>query len=74
MGELRDPERACFLMGALCKEKRVLSEYCEYIKEFGDPCLVSPLYDFDFTDYYHETMGSPLYRRFYIYWAGISQE
>jgi hypothetical protein len=74
MGELRAPEKACLLVGVLCRDKDVLTEYCHCIKEFGDPCLASPLYDFDFTEYYHASMGAPLFRRFYLYPPGFAPE
>jgi hypothetical protein len=37
------------------------------IKEFGEPGCSSPVLLFDFTDYYAADMGSPLFRRFYLY-------
>lgn len=71
MGPIRPPERACLLIGALCKEKDILTEAPQAIKEFGSVAVASPLIDFHFTDYYSRSMGAPLFRRFYLYAAGF---
>jgi len=60
------------LMGVLSKERKLLTVEMKSIKEFGRALITSPVMDFDYTDYYTKSMGSPLFRRFYLYPAGFA--
>jgi hypothetical protein len=74
MGELRSVEPSCLLIGVLCKNPDVLTKYMERVNEFGAPLFTSPVIPFDYTDYYTPTMGTPLFRRFYLYPPTFARE
>ncbi|MBU0753691.1 MAG: DUF4416 family protein [Planctomycetes bacterium] len=71
MGPLRNMERACLLLGVLCKDDDALTHYMKGVKDFGEALIISQVIAFDFTEYYTADMGSPLVRRFYLYPPGF---
>jgi hypothetical protein len=74
MGEVHAPERACLIVGVLCKDDGVLTSFMKKINDFGTPEIISGPIPFDFTNYYTPTMGAPLIRRFYLYSPGFQTE
>lgn len=46
----------------------------ELIHVFGDIDMISPWFDFDFTEYYHAEMGAPLCRRVLVFRELVGQD
>ncbi len=68
------PDPAKLLISLVMKDKRILNDVLPLIVEiFGDIDIISEWFDFDFTDYYYQEMGSPLFRRVVVFKNLISQ-
>jgi hypothetical protein len=69
------PPPAKLVIGIFLKEKMLLPEVAATLRsEFGPLDMVSPWFAFDFTDYYAQEMGGPLYRRMLVFHTLIAQE
>jgi hypothetical protein len=69
------PQPAKLVVGVFLQDKRLLQDVVRPLQSaFGAVDMVSPWFDFDFTDYYRSEMGSPLYRRMLAFKPLIMQE
>ncbi len=65
MAEPEQPALVKFICGMISASRDLFDEATGKLTQaFGPVDLVSEIMDFDLTDYYHEQMGLPLYRRF----------
>jgi len=65
MGEVREPEAAALVVGALTSDPEFLERIeRELIERFGPVGVASPPWPFRFTDYYRAEMGPNLTRKF----------
>jgi len=62
------PDPAKLVISLVMKDKRILNDVLPLIVEiFGDIDIISKWFDFDYTDYYYQEMGSPLFRRILVF-------
>lgn len=70
----QSPKPAKLVIGLILKEKDLLESIVNnLIGKYGDIDVVSPWFDFDYTDYYEKEMGSPLARRLVVFKPLIQQ-
>lgn len=63
------------VIGAFLKDKPLFEKVAEDLQHaFGDIEMVSPWFDFNFTDYYIAEMGGPLFRRMLVFQQLIEQD
>jgi hypothetical protein len=63
------------VIGVFLKEKTLFEKVAEDLcKKFGKIEMISPWFDFNFTDYYASEMGGPLFRRMLVFQELIEQE
>jgi hypothetical protein len=75
MSQPQTPHPAKLVIGIFLKHKlRIQSVARDLADRFGTVDMLSPWYDFDFTDYYASEMGAPLLRRIFIFKTLIGQE
>jgi len=69
------PDQAKLIMSLFMNDKTILESVLPMVEErFGKIDLISPWFDFDYTDYYFREMGSPLFRRVVVFKELIEQE
>ncbi len=65
MAEATQPPKVKLICGMISARKELFDEAARPLEAaFGPVDLASDVMDFDFTHYYDQTMGSPLFRRF----------
>jgi len=65
MAEATQPPKVKLICGMISAEAALFEEAGKALAErFGDIDITSEVMDFDFTHYYDDEMGRPLYRRF----------
>jgi hypothetical protein len=75
LSQPQDPQPAKLVVGIFLQDKQLLSQTVGQLQSaFGAIDIVSPWFDFDFTDYYASEMGRPLYRRMVAFKQLIPQE
>jgi hypothetical protein len=75
MSQPQTPHPAKLVIGVLLKHRpRIQSIARDLVDRFGAVDMLSPWYDFDFTDYYAAEMGAPLLRRIFVFKNLIGQE
>ncbi len=65
MGEIVDPLQAVLIVGALGHDDALVWARDTVESRWGEICLVSPRFDFDFTTYYEAEMGKDLKKQFF---------
>ncbi|MCP3900201.1 MAG: DUF4416 family protein [Desulfobacteraceae bacterium] len=71
----KKPLPAKLLIGFFMQEKEIFDEILTIIKEkLGIIDIISPWFDFDYTDYYEKEMGNNLFRRIIVIKDLIEQE
>ncbi len=71
----KKPLPAKLLLGFFMQEKVIFNEILTIIKEkLGSIDIISPWFDFDYTDYYEKEMGDNLFRRIIVFKDLIEQE
>ncbi|MDY0223525.1 MAG: DUF4416 family protein, partial [Desulfobacterium sp.] len=64
----RQPDPAKLVIGLFMNDQAIFQELLESLeKKFGAIDMVSPWFDFDYTDYYNREMGSSLFRRVAVF-------
>ena len=64
MAEIKEPERVKLFSAIMGADKEALSQARSYLEDsYGKIDVESKLFDFNFTDYYEEQMGTDLLRR-----------
>ena len=75
MSKLKTPKPAKLIVGFFLKERSLAQAVAEALAErFGNLDLISPWIPFDYTDYYTQEMGRPLYRRMLAFTEMIEQD
>lgn len=74
MSVLQPPRPAKLVIGVFMKQKALFAQIAGLlIKEFGAVDIISRWFLFDYTDYYTNEMGSPLFRRMIAFHGFIDQ-
>jgi len=69
------PEKALLFTGALFSNEDYYAEARQSLERiFGEAIMESPPIRWDYTDYYKEELGEPLYRRFIFFKKLIEQD
>ena len=75
MSQPQQPKSAKLIIGVILKDRSLLAEVTPQLeRRFGAVEMISPWYDFDYTDYYAPEMGKPLYRRLLVFRKLIEQQ
>jgi hypothetical protein len=62
------PKPAKLVIGVIIRDRAVLARLAgDLAQRFGPVDMVSPWFDFDYTNYYKREMGAPLYRRMFSF-------
>ena len=74
MSKPQDPKPAKLVIGLFTKEMALFEPLVDKLgSSFGPLDLVSPWMPFDYTSYYEQEMGRPLFRRLVVFKALIEQ-
>lgn len=66
MGEIKVPVDVCLIVSILYSDEGMLNIAIKELKEtFGDGRVLDYLGRFDFSDYYNDELGTPIFRRFF---------
>lgn len=75
MSHPQPPKPAKLVIGLFTqKQKRLAAVAVDLMESFGSIDMISPLFPFDFTTYYEKEMGSPLFRRIFVFKSLIQQD
>lgn len=75
MSTPKDPEPAKLVVGCIMNQKEWIDKiYPVLEKAFGPVDMISSWLDFAYTDYYYAEMGSPLYRKVFVFKELIEQD
>ena len=75
MSKPREPDPAKLVISLLMNDRFILDGVLPMLEElFGPVDLISPWFEFNYTDYYQKEMGSPLFRRVVVFTNLIDQE
>lgn len=74
MGDILEPEQAALLVSVIMHDPDLLGQFGQELETFGALAEACPVWKFDFTRYYERTMGSPLFRRFFLFHPGFASE
>ena len=75
MSQPQPPKPAKLLIGLFTRKQERMSDVAtDLMESFGPVDLISPLFPFDFTTYYEKEMGSPLFRRIFVFKSLIGQD
>ena len=75
MSQPQAAQPAKLVIGIFTGAKLRFAEVCHQLQDLYGPIdLVSRWFEFSFTDYYHDEMGAPLYRRMLSFEGLIAQE
>lgn len=71
----RQPDPAKLVMGCLMNDKAWLDDLYPALEALGGPVdMISPWLKFDYTDYYTREMGTPLFRKVFVFKNLIEQD
>ena len=71
----KPPNPAKLVIGVIVQDKNLLAAIMEALTgTFGSHDLISPWFDFNYTDYYESEMGHHLFRRMLVFKTLIHQE
>ena len=74
MSKPQDPKPAKLIIGLFTKDRALFEPLVdELVSRFGSLDLVSPWMPFDYTSYYEQEMGRPLFRRLVVFKSLIAQ-
>jgi uncharacterized protein DUF4416 len=75
MSTPKKPDPAKLVVGCIMNEKTCINSVYHMLEnEFGDVDLISSWLDFNYTNYYYKEMGSPLYRKVFVFRDLIEQD
>ncbi len=75
MGIPKSPEKALLFIGTLFSNEDFYFEALNLLRDsFGEIIMESPVFKWDFSDYYTEELGGPIYRRFVFFRNLIQQD
>jgi hypothetical protein len=68
MARIRPVDKTLLFVGALYSDQEYYFRACEALRDiFGDIAMESPPSSWDFSDYYKDEMGTPIFRRFVFF-------
>ena len=71
----KNPDPAKLVVGCIMNDKTSIEELFPLLEEiFGPVDMISCWLDFAYTDYYYKEMGSPLYRKVFVFKHLIAQD
>ncbi len=74
MSTPKQADPAKLIISLVMKDKKIIERLLPLIVEaFGDIDIISNWFNFDYTAYYYEEMGAPLFRRVIVFKKLISQ-
>lgn len=69
------PKPAKLVIGLFTRKPELMAAVAaDLMESFGSIDMISPLFPFDFTTYYEKEMGSPLFRRIFVFKSLIQQD
>jgi hypothetical protein len=75
MSTPKRPDPAKLVISLFMNDQSLVQRVLDALEQkFGRIDMVSPWFDFDYTDYYHREMGSPLFRRVVVFKSLVEQE
>lgn len=75
MSTPKRPDPAKLVIGLFLNDKTIVQEVLASLEEkFGPIEMISPWFDFDYTDYYEKEMGSSLFRRVAVFKNLVEQD
>lgn len=75
MSTPKNPDPAKLVVGCIMNDKAVVEKLFPLLEEqFGPVDMISRWLDFAYTDYYYKEMGSPLFRKVFVFKHLIAQE
>ncbi len=74
MSQIKSPKSAKLVVGFFLHDKQIIDDLSEDLESFfGSIDMVSRWISFDYTSYYTKEMGTPLYRRVFVFKRLIDQ-
>jgi hypothetical protein len=71
----KKPDPAKLVVSCIMKNKSDIEKLYKMLENlFGSVDMISPWLDFAYTEYYYKEMGSPLYRKVFVFKSLIEQE
>ncbi len=71
----KNPDPAKLVVGCIMKNKSDIDKLFPILESmFGNVDMISPWVGFAYTDYYYKEMGSPLYRKVFVFKPLIAQD
>jgi len=75
MSTLKNPDPAKLVVGCIMNNKADIDRLFPLLEDlFGAVDMISPWLGFAYTDYYYKEMGSPLYRKVFVFKPLIAQD
>lgn len=75
MSQPKTPDPAKLVMGCIMNDKALVEEIYPILESaFGPVDMISPWLNFAYTDYYYKEMGSPLFRKVFVFKHLIAQD
>lgn len=75
MSTPKAPDPAKLVVGCIMNDKNLMDGLYDALEEeFGPVDMISAWLNFTYTDYYYKEMGSPLYRKVFVFKDLIAQE
>ncbi|ACN14945.1 hypothetical protein HRM2_18430 [Desulforapulum autotrophicum HRM2] len=75
MSTPKSPDPAKLVISLFMNDQSIVQRVLALLEEkFGSIDMISPWFDFDYTNYYHREMGSPLFRRVVVFKALVAQD
>ncbi len=75
MSTPKKPDSAKLIISLFMNDKDIIHKVLPLLEnDFGTIDIISPWFEFDYTDYYYKEMGSPLFRRVVVFKELIQQE
>ncbi|MFA5906047.1 MAG: DUF4416 family protein [Desulfobacula sp.] len=71
----KQPDPAKLVIGCIMNDKSLVETLFPFLeKEFGPVDMISRWLEFAYTDYYYKEMGSPLFRKVFVFKDLVAQE
>jgi hypothetical protein len=75
MSTPKNPDPAKLVVGCIMNNKADIDKLYSMLEDlFGSVDMISPWLGFAYTDYYYKEMGSPLYRKVFVFKPLIAQD
>jgi hypothetical protein len=75
MSNPKNPDPAKLVVGCIMNNKADIDRLYPLLEDiFGTVDMISPWFEFVYTDYYYKEMGSPLYRKVFVFKPLIAQD